>query len=231
MRRGLVSHASFLTKHILILSHKIQGLFRTSSAMSSRPPSPKSSTARYLTTVLTFLVSALMHILTCQGLEFCMILPQLRLHLGTAAAVVAEDFIIASYRPAKQRLRATLIRGNRSMKQLVSTNEADDVLAVVLGRRTPRHYTASEELRRRTGSDVLLSLSSVQRFQKQEWLLTEKRESMSPDWQPKPTARVAQDDPSLHWRVLGHIWVAMFWTWSVSGLMYSIYSCWNSLHT
>ena len=162
----------------------------------SRPKSLRFPAARYLTTIFTFLASAAMHVATCPGLELHMIRPELWLHLGTAVAIVLEDLVMKSY----QQTWRWMNRGSLKLKQATQYTEAIETSACATG--STKNKTAVSRRRKGARSDAISEKSPVE--------IVDDLKAFTP--------------PPALWRGFGYIWVTAFWTWSISGLMFSLYN-------
>ena len=172
MRKAFTSHAVFIVNVVLRMPRKSQ-------------------LSRYLITVITFTLLAIMHLLTCPGMEICMIPAQLAIHVGTAVAIILEDGAIGSYRIVKR----VAVHGKDATKD-------SDANGHVQSSAVEKNSTTANTKRRRHANAMA------------ERLVVE------PQLSQDPSAR-----PSLPLRMLGFTWVATFWTWSVSNLMYDLYQC------
>ena len=90
-----------------------------------------------MTTILSFLASAVMHIFTCPGLELHMTVPELWLHLGTAVAVTGEDAFMSAFKLVQSWIRQDLYQG-----QLQLSSSPSDALALTTARMTNDHSKA-----------------------------------------------------------------------------------------
>jgi N-methylhydantoinase A/oxoprolinase/acetone carboxylase beta subunit len=197
MRRALVSHGALLTYFILKVYQKVSSCFSPSS-QSDFAKLSRSALARYLTTIFTFLASAVMHVLACARIERCMIVPQLWLHLGTAAAVVVEDVSMGVYQKIKTSMTKDLNKRHKIIRRL-----AAERAEATSAQRSPsvevRDRARKSSKKEQESDTVSVSSNQKEQFKTQQ--------------------------PSMYWRAVGFIWVGAFWTWAASNLMYSIYSC------
>jgi hypothetical protein len=204
MRRPLVEHGSILTCGLFRLYYSITSLISKSSTRISLSRSLRSPLARYLTTFFSFLVSAIMHVLTCPHMEICMIIPELWIHLGTAGAVLLEDCAIASYGYIYKVIMRCLNGSQEKIRRLGLATE--DAVEVASGRNN-----RTVKIRRRVRAKSRSAPAMESRPQKED----------------NAVLGVGNKStlPALHWRALGYFWVGAFWTWSISNLMYSLYNC------
>lgn len=202
MRRALASHGFLMTYCLFSLCHR---LFSQAAHKDTRlKQSLQSPLARYLTTAFTFLVSAIMHILTCPGIELEMIVPQLWVHLGTAAAIVLEDTLIATYKSLRT-WSATPAKAKGKPKESVEENtEAFS---------TGHHSSTAARSRRSNMATAQSPSPSLEDMPKQKGHEIKHIESATDE-----------NRPPLAWRAVGYVWVGCFWTWSISDLMCAIYS-------
>ena len=192
-----------------------------------------------------------------------MLVPQLRLHLGTATAVVSEDVLIAAYGRAKRRLAPgppkTRKREGTGVELVVATNEdgdseMKDARTSALENHTfprtkpfnDRNETVAAGPRKRTRSRKArnvenVAFPSVRRWREHEARI-EKRETEMDGKEEVVAAKrngvakgvvlthgrgqlLTRDIVPWYWRLLGYVWVAVFWTWAVPPLMFSLYNC------
>ena len=171
MRKSFISHATFFTYDVL-------GLPR------------RSQVSRYVITFLTFMLLTLMHVLTCPGIELCVIPAQLAINMGAAGAIVFEDFIISLFSKTTRDL---------SKKEIFGEADANGHAQAsgVAGE------SAAKGMRKRRSVAVQSELQSGG---------------------PQPIKGMRKP-PGWPLRLLGFCWVATFWTWSISNLVYSLYRC------
>ena len=202
MRRALVSHGFLITHGLFSLYHRL--FSQVAHRNTQLTQSLLSPLARYLTTVFTFLVSALMHVLACPRIELEMVKPQLWVHLGTAAAIVLEDILIASY--AFLQMKWSEITSNSDSKEKLTRLAKEGTEALSTG-----HHLGTAPRSRRPGmaSSPIQSLGDHAKKQRQE---------------VSRVGGTTSKTPSLAWRVVGYTWVGAFWTVSISNLMYAIYN-------
>ena len=192
MRSALTSHAALLTYFLICVKHKTLKNLGFSSNLTQLLRSPF---ARYLTTILSFLASAVMHIFTCPGLELHMTVPELWLHLGTTFAVVAEDAFMSVFKLIRSRDRQ-----DRHRSQVRLPSSPSKALAITTARMANDHSMAHH---RKKPSK------------------SEKVDKKTTTNKPNASVRAA---PNLIYRGFGYVWVTCFFTWAMSNLMFALYN-------
>ena len=85
MRKAFTSHAVFVVSRVLRLPRQSQ-------------------VSRYLVIVVTFLISAVLHVASSGNYSFrCSVLPQVRFYMSIVAVIIVEDVVIKTYKLARSK--------------------------------------------------------------------------------------------------------------------------------
>lgn len=198
MRRAFTSHAVFFVTRILRLPRN-------------------SKISRYVTVIVTFMISALLHIAANPGIPLtCQAWPQIRFFMTVGLAIMLEDPVIKLYRLAlgKGSRKTAHVLGmdakNSNDHASKETAKVDNRIIDTADPTTSATTTATRAARSETPNTKLRRAGPKTPIQTSK----------------EPAPQTEADAPiSLHWRIFGYCWVIAFELWASSKMIYSTQQC------